>query len=110
MRLKRDRDPDKVAFAAKRATILHRSLEFPNRSDSFRTLIEQPIEDALMGGFGAIEMGLAGNRERPFELWPVGRRNRSHRPEVGWAAGFGALLPGTFLVGVNSVFHCRTTN
>ena len=71
VRLKRDHDPDKVAFAAKRARILRRSLEFPNASDSFRTLIEQAIEDALVGGFGAIEMELTGDAARPFELWPV---------------------------------------
>ncbi|MGC2297840.1 MAG: phage portal protein, partial [Acidobacteriaceae bacterium] len=51
--------------------ILRRSLEFPNPSDSFRTLVEQAIEDALVGGFGAIEMELTGDPARPFELWPV---------------------------------------
>ena len=71
VRLKRDQDPEKVAFAAKRARILRRSLEFPNSSDSFRTLIEQAIEDALVGGFGAIEMELTGEVEKPFELWAV---------------------------------------
>jgi phage portal protein BeeE len=71
VRLKRDHDAEKVAFAAKRARILRSSLEFPNASDSFRTLIEQAIEDALVGGFGAIEMELTGDAARPFELWPV---------------------------------------
>lgn len=71
VRLKRDQDPGKVAFAEKRARILRRSLEFPNASDSFRTLLEQAIEDALVGGFGAIEMELTGDAARPFELWPV---------------------------------------
>ncbi|MGC2300141.1 MAG: phage portal protein, partial [Acidobacteriaceae bacterium] len=33
VRLKRDQDTEKVAFAAKRATILRHSLEFPNASD-----------------------------------------------------------------------------
>jgi phage portal protein BeeE len=71
VRLKRDQDPDRVAFAAKRQRILRRSLEFPNASDSFRTLMEQAIEDALVGGFGAVEMELTGDPARPFELWPV---------------------------------------
>jgi phage portal protein BeeE len=71
VRLKRDSDPEKVAFAAKRLKVLRRALEFPNPSDSFRTLIEQAIEDALVGGFGAIEMELTGDPARPFELWPV---------------------------------------
>ena len=40
-------------------------------ADSFRTLIEQVIEDALTGGFGAIEMEPTGDPERPAMLWPV---------------------------------------
>src|ERR1700728_3705910 len=40
VRLKRDHDPEKVTFVEKRARILRHSLEFPNASDSFRTLIE----------------------------------------------------------------------
>ena len=71
VKLKRDHDAGQVELAAERAHILRRSLEFPNPTDSFRTLIEQAIEDALVGGFGAIEMELTGDPERPFELWPV---------------------------------------
>ncbi|HZZ39454.1 MAG TPA: phage portal protein [Acidobacteriaceae bacterium] len=71
VRLKRDHTPAQVADAAGRAKILRSSLEFPNASDSFRTLIEQAIEDALVGGFGAIEMELTGDPARPFQLWPV---------------------------------------
>jgi phage portal protein BeeE len=71
VRLKRDHDPEKVSFAAKRAKILRQSLEFPNASDSLRTLLEQVIEDALVGGFGAIEMELTGDPAKPVELWPV---------------------------------------
>jgi phage portal protein BeeE len=50
---------------------LRRCLESPNESDSFRTLIEQAIEDALTGGFGAIEMASTGDQDRPAMLWPV---------------------------------------
>ena len=50
---------------------LRRMLEEPNPADSFRTLIEQAIEDALTGGFGAIEMEPTGDPERPAMLWPV---------------------------------------
>ena len=71
VRLKRDHDPEKVAFAAKRAKVLRQSLECPNAADSLRTLLEQVIEDALVGGFGAIEMELTGDPAKPFELWPV---------------------------------------
>ena len=41
---------------AERAAALTRALETPNESDSFRTLIEQVIEDVLVGGFGAVEI------------------------------------------------------
>lgn len=50
---------------------LRRTLEEPNPSDSFRTLIEQVIEDALTGGYGAIEMESTGDAARPALLWPV---------------------------------------
>ena len=50
---------------------LRRMLEEPNAVDSFRTLIEQVIEDALTGGFGAIEMEPTGDAERPAMLWAV---------------------------------------
>ena len=71
VRLKRDYTPEKVGYAAKKLAILRRSLEAPNDSDSFRTLIEQALEDALVGGFGAIEMELTGDAQKPFELWAV---------------------------------------
>ena len=71
VRLKRDYTPHKVGYAARKAAILRRTLEAPNDSDSFRTLVEQVLEDALVGGFGAIEMDLTGDSERPFDLWPV---------------------------------------
>jgi HK97 family phage portal protein len=71
VRLKRNYTPDRVGYAARKALVLRRSLEEPNDSDSFRTLIEQVLEDVLVGGFGAIEMELSGNPEKPFELWPV---------------------------------------
>jgi hypothetical protein len=71
VRLKRDAPPEKVAFLKRRLVALRRALEYPNASDSFRTLMEQVIEDALVGGFGAIEMELTGDTDKPFELWPV---------------------------------------
>ncbi|HEX4065136.1 MAG TPA: phage portal protein [Acidobacteriaceae bacterium] len=103
VRLKRDHDPDKVAFAAKRATILRRSLEFPNPSDSFRTLIEQAIEDALVGGFGAIEMELTGDPARPFELWPVDGATIRIDPKWDGQPESVRFAQATGLVGTNSV-------
>ncbi len=60
-----------VAFAERKLRALRRALEEPNPTDSFRTLIEQVIEDALTGGFGAIEMEPTNDPERPAMLWPV---------------------------------------
>jgi len=56
---------------AKRLNALRRVLEEPNATDSFRTLVEQVIEDALTGGFGAMEMEATGDEDRPAMLWPV---------------------------------------
>jgi phage portal protein BeeE len=52
-------------------TALRWSLEEPNESDSLRTLLEQVLEDMLVGGFGAVEMELTGDSVRPVALWPV---------------------------------------
>jgi len=85
--------------------ILRRTLEAPNDSDSFRTLVEQVLEDALVGGFGAIEMDLTGDPERPFELWSVdgatirinpkwdGRPDSPHYAQATGIAGSDSLIP-----------------
>lgn len=61
---------DRAAEDAK-ISALRRTLEEPNEVDSFRTLIEQVIEDALTGGYGSIEMEATGDEERPAMLWAV---------------------------------------
>jgi Phage portal protein len=55
----------------KRLAALRWVLREPNPSDSFRTLIEQAIEDALTGGYGAVEMEPTGDPARPAMLWAV---------------------------------------
>jgi HK97 family phage portal protein len=60
-----------VAYTERKLMALRRTLEEPNAVDSFRTLIEQVIEDALTGGYGAIEMEPTGDGERPAMLWAV---------------------------------------
>jgi HK97 family phage portal protein len=57
-------------YAAQRAASLTRALESPNETDSFRTLIEQVIEDVLVGGFGAAEIE-SGEDGVPVRLYPV---------------------------------------
>ncbi|MGD0912577.1 MAG: phage portal protein [Terracidiphilus sp.] len=71
VRLRRGVKPDEVAFLPRKLRALRRALEEPNQVDSFRTLIEQAIEDALTGGFGAIEMEPTGDPERPAMMWAV---------------------------------------
>jgi phage portal protein BeeE len=103
VRLKRDHDPEKVAFVENRARILRHSLEFPNPSDSFRTLIEQAIEDALVGGFGAIEMELTGDSAKPFELWAVDGATIRIDPKWDGSAQSVRFAQATGLGGTNAV-------
>ncbi len=56
---------------AKRAAALTAALEEPNGVDSFRTLIEQVIEDLLVIGCGAVEMESGASAGEPLRLWPV---------------------------------------
>jgi HK97 family phage portal protein len=71
VRVRRGVKPGDLAFAERKLRALRRTLEEPNAVDSFRTLIEQVIEDALTGGYGAIEMEPTGDGERPAMLWAV---------------------------------------
>jgi len=60
-----------VASARAKLAALRRTLEEPNSTDSFSTLLEQVIEDALTGGYGAIEMEATDDPVQPAQLWPV---------------------------------------
>jgi hypothetical protein len=51
--------------------IVKACFENPNRDDSFRTLVEQVVEDYLVGGAGAIEQEVGGDKNRPLWMWPV---------------------------------------
>lgn len=80
-----------------RLQALRRTLEEPNPVDSFRTLIEQVIEDALTGGYGVIEMEPTGDPERPAMLWPVD--GASVRINARWDGSpdtprYAQILPG----------------
>jgi HK97 family phage portal protein len=57
-------------YSTQRAAALTRALETPNDADSFRTMIEQVIEDVLVGGFGAAEIE-AGSEDLPVRIYPV---------------------------------------
>ena len=71
VQLKRTVRPETIEDLPGKLHALRTALEAPNASDSFRTLLEQVLEDTLVGGFGAIEMELTGDPSRPFELWAV---------------------------------------
>ena len=71
VRVRRGVRPGTWPYVERKLRALRRTLEEPNPTDSFRTLMEQAIEDALTGGFGAIEMEPTGDPERPAMLWPV---------------------------------------
>jgi HK97 family phage portal protein len=86
-----------VDAAERKLRALRRMLEEPNAVDSFRTLIEQVIEDALTGGYGAIEMEPTGDMDRPAMLWPVD--GASIRINARWdgqedSARYAQALPG----------------
>ena len=85
VRVRRGVMPEDVAFAGRKLCALRRTLEEPNPADSFRTLMEQVIEDALTGGFGAVEMEPTGDAERPAMLWPVD--GASIRINAKWDGG-----------------------
>jgi HK97 family phage portal protein len=71
VRIRRGGRPEDLASTALKLRALRMTLEEPNAVDSFRTLIEQVIEDALTGGYGAVEMEPTGDPERPAQLWAV---------------------------------------
>jgi phage portal protein BeeE len=68
---KNGRALDELPDAANRIRILTDNLDAPNADDSFRSLVEQVLEDVIVGGFGAIEMQVSGDASRPLNLWPV---------------------------------------
>jgi len=65
------RSLDDLPDAAERIATLVLNFEQPNPEDSFRSFIEQILEDVLVGGFGAIELDLSGDPGHPLTLWPV---------------------------------------
>jgi HK97 family phage portal protein len=71
VRVRRGVQAGDVEGASEKLRALRRMLEEPNAVDSFRTLLEQATEDALTGGFGAIEMEPTGDEDRPAMLWAV---------------------------------------
>jgi len=84
---RRGRSLDTIPDGPLRAQILTENFEAPNPDDSFRSLLEQVLEDVIVGGFGAVEIqktsgqwsvasgqGDLGTGEAPalpLLMWPV---------------------------------------
>src|SRR5277367_376223 len=82
---RRGRVLEQMPEGARRIEVLTENFEAPNPDDSFRSLIEQVVEDVIVGGFGAIELDLADGWELggegvgttqlttrlPLTMWPV---------------------------------------
>jgi HK97 family phage portal protein len=54
-----------------RIQLLTETLEHPNPDDSFRSFTEQVLEDIIVGGYGAVELRLTGEAQKPLALYPV---------------------------------------
>ncbi len=68
---RRGRSIDELPRGADRVRILTDVFESPNGDDSFRSFAEQVLEDVIVGGFGAAELQLTNDEQKPLELWPV---------------------------------------
>ncbi|GGF86812.1 phage portal protein [Paenibacillus aceti] len=63
-----ENDSDKYKEVCK---IIERSLLKPNPADSFRTWLEQIVEDMLVCSAGSSEILKAGDPQRPFRMYPT---------------------------------------
>ncbi len=74
---RRGRVLEQIPNGAQRIQTLTENFEAPNPDDSFRSLIEQVLEDVIVGGFGAIELDLVdgwtpeSTVSLPLTMWPV---------------------------------------
>lgn len=79
--------------------------ENPNRDDSWRSMIEQVVEDVLHGA-GAIETQMSGDPLRPLWLWPTDGLSIQVFP--GWAGGadearYAQSIGGPMTAGAKSI-------
>ena len=77
---RRGRVLEQIPDGPQRIQILTENFEAPNPDDSFRSLIEQVLEDVIVGGYGAIELDLVegwrmptagATPALPLLMWPV---------------------------------------
>jgi Phage portal protein len=72
---RRGRSLDQISDGALRAQILTENFEAPNPDDSFRSLLEQVLEDVIVGGFGAIELQVAEGWTSEFAALRTGENS-----------------------------------
>jgi Phage portal protein len=74
---RRGRVLEQIPDGPRRIEVLTENFETPNPDDSFRSLVEQVLEDVIVGGFGAIELDLVEGwtgdsvAKLPLRMWPV---------------------------------------
>ncbi len=68
---KRGRTLDLLPMGSERVDLLTENFEAPNPDDSFRSMVEQVLEDVIVGGFGAIEIHRTEDAAHPLALFPV---------------------------------------
>ena len=84
---RRGRVLEQISDGPRRIQVLTENFEAPNPDDSFRSLVEQVLEDVIVGGFGAIELDLVeGWSLEAAELRSAGRTGVSalQGPLVMW--------------------------
>ena len=85
---RRGRALDQIPDGQRRIQVLTENFEAPNPDDSFRSMLEQVLEDVIVGGFGAIEIDLAEgwSLDVAAELHSSGRAGMPapHGPLVMW--------------------------
>ena len=81
-------DPKAAPSLAERVqmALATRVLTTPNDDDSWRTCMEAVLEDIVVGGYGALEVGVADDPTRPVYLWPVD--GQSIRINANWDPAF----------------------
>src|SRR5882724_6506746 len=68
---RRGKGLDQLPSGGERVDLLVANFEAPNPDDSFRSMIEQVLEDVIVGGFGAIEIHRTEEPAHPLALFPV---------------------------------------
>src|SRR5208283_261130 len=74
---RRGRALEQIPHGPQRIQVLTENFEAPNPDDSFRSMVEQVLEDVIVGGFGAIELDLTdgwtldSTDKLPLIMWPV---------------------------------------